>query len=59
MVSCTRRRSVSWVVFAAVMGLADVLLTAWWIRSAWGVAVSGVAITGLIFFVAWSLRPGA
>jgi hypothetical protein len=45
------------VVFAAVMGLADVLLTAWWARSGWGMAMSGVAIAGLIVFVAWSLRP--
>ena len=57
MVISMRRRSVSWVVFAALMGLADVLLTAWWVRSGWGMATSGVAIAGLIVFVAWSLRP--
>ena len=39
------------------MGLADVLLTAWWVRSGWGMAMSGVTIAGLIVFVAWSLRP--
>ena len=57
MVTSMRRRSVSWVVFAAVMGLGDVLLTAWWVRSGWGMAMSGVAIAGLIVFVVWSLRP--
>ena len=57
MVTSMRRRSVSWVVFAVVMGLADALLTAWWVRSGWGMAMSGVAIAGLLVFVAWSLRP--
>ena len=57
MVTSMRRPSVSWIVFAAVMGLADALLTAWWVRSGWGMAMSGVAIAGLLVFVAWSLRP--
>ena len=57
MVTFTRRRSASWVVFAAVMGLADALLAAWWVRSGWGVAISGAAIAGLLVYVVWSLRP--
>ena len=57
MVTSMRRPSVSWIVFAAVMGLADALLTAWWVRSGWGMAMSGLAIAGLLVFVAWSLRP--
>ena len=57
MMTSMRRPSVSWIVFAAVMGLADALLAAWWVRSGWGMAMSGVAIAGLLVFVAWSLRP--
>lgn len=44
------------VVFTAVMGLADALLVAWWIRSVWGMAVTAGAIVGLMLSIAWALR---
>ena len=44
------------IVFTAVMGLADALLVAWWIGSAWGQGVAAGAIVGLMLSVAWALR---
>ena len=58
MVTSTRRRSVSWwIVFAALMGIGDALLAAWWVHNGWGLAMGGLALAGLIVFVAWSFRP--
>lgn len=56
-VTSTSRRLAPWVLFAAMMGLADALLAAWWVRSGWGMATSGAALAGLMVFVAWSFRP--
>jgi len=43
-------------VFAAMMGLADAALIAWWMGSALGVAlVIGVAV-GIVLSIAWALR---
>jgi len=44
------------IVFTAIMGLADVLLVAWWIRSTWGMAVIVGATLGLMLLVVWALR---
>jgi hypothetical protein len=44
------------IVFTAMMGLADGLLVAWWIGSAWGLGVAAGAIVGLMLSVAWALR---
>jgi len=44
------------IVFTAIVGLADALLVAWWIRSPWGMAVIVGATLGLMLFVVWALR---
>ena len=56
MVTSTRWRPAWWVVWAAAMGFADALLVTWWVQSALGMAVCGVALASLILFVAWSIR---
>jgi hypothetical protein len=43
------------IVFTTLMGLADALLVAWWIGSAWGMAVTMGAIVGLILSTVWAL----
>lgn len=50
------RRLAGWAVFAAIMALADGLLAAWWVGSAWGMAVCVAAIAGLIAVAPWTLR---
>ena len=49
-------RVVPLIVFTAIVGLADALLVAWWIRSTWGMAVIVGATLGLMLFVVWALR---
>ena len=49
-------RAAALIVFAAVMGLADVTLVAWWIGSARGLGVAAGAIVGLTLSIAWALR---
>lgn len=44
------------IVFTAMMGLADALLVAWWLGSAWGLGVAAGAIVGLMLSVGWALR---
>jgi Na+/H+-translocating membrane pyrophosphatase len=56
LVSITMARNASLVAFTAMMGFADALLVAWLYGSAWGMAVSGGAILGLIVFIAWTWR---
>jgi hypothetical protein len=49
-------RPASLVVFAAMMGLADALLVAWWTGTSWGLAASTGAMVGFILSIAWALR---